>query len=31
MGKLKMAASEQQLARYVLLHAKFEIGDAGAM
>ena len=30
MGNLKMAASEQQLATYVLLHAKFEIGG-GAM
>jgi hypothetical protein len=26
MGNLKMAASEQQLAKYMLLHAKFEIG-----
>jgi hypothetical protein len=27
MGNLKMAATEQQLAKYVLLPAKFEIGD----
>ena len=26
MGNLKMAAREQQLEKYVLLHAKFEIG-----
>jgi len=29
-GNLKMAASEQQLAKYVLLHETFEIGG-GAM
>jgi hypothetical protein len=30
MGNLKMVASEQQLAKYVLLHRNFEIGG-GAM
>jgi hypothetical protein len=28
---MKMAASEQQFAKYVLLHAKFEIRCGGAM